>query len=253
MEYSIKKLSEIAGVSTRTLRYYDEIGLLKPARVSSSGYRIYGKKQVDILQQILFYKELGISLDEIKEIIQNPNFDRINALKEHKIKLLEKRKQIDMLLDNVERTLLSVDGGCKMFDKEKFKGFKKSVIDENEKKYGKEIRSKYGDETIDKSNEKFMKMSEEEYNEAEALAKEIIEQLIEAKKIGDPSSKEAKALAELHKKCLCIYWDKYSKEAHVGVAQMYVYDERFKEYYDKHGDGLAEFLRDAIVEYTRDR
>ena len=142
MEYSIKKLSEIAGVSTRTLRYYDEIGLLKPARVSSSGYRIYGKKQVDILQQILFYKELGISLDEIKEIIQNPNFDRINALKEHKIKLLEKRKQIDMLLD---------------------------------------------------------------------------------------------------------------KEAHAGVAQMYVYDERFKEYYDKHGDGLAEFLRDAIVEYTRDR
>ena len=109
MEYSIKKLSEIAGVSTRTLRYYDEIGLLKPARVSSSGYRIYGKKQVDILQQILFYKELGMSLDEIKEIIQNPNFDRINALKEHKIKLLEKRKQIDMLLDNVERTLLSVD------------------------------------------------------------------------------------------------------------------------------------------------
>ena len=122
MEYSIKKLSEIAGVSTRTLRYYDEIGLLKPARVSSSGYRIYGKKQVDILQQILFYKELGMSLDEIKEIIQNPNFDRINALKEHKIKLLEKRKQIDMLLDNVERTLLSVDGGCKMSDKEKFKG-----------------------------------------------------------------------------------------------------------------------------------
>ena len=117
---------------------------------------------MDILQQILFYKELGMSLDEIKEIIQNPNFDRINALKEHKIKLLEKRKQIDMLLDNVERTLLSVDGGCKMSDKEKFKGFKKSVIDENEKKYGKEIRSKYGDETIDKSNEKFMKMSEEE-------------------------------------------------------------------------------------------
>ena len=72
-------------------------------------------------------------------------------------------------------------------------------------------------------------------------------------KIGDPSSKEAKALAELHKKWLCIYWDKYSKEAHAGVAQMYVCDERFKEYYDKHGEGLAEFLRDAIVEYTRDR
>lgn len=82
------------------------------------------------------------------------------------------------------------------------------------------------------------------------LIKEIIEQLIAAKKIGDPSSKEAQALAELHKKWLSIYWDKYSKEAHAGVAQMYVCDERFKEYYDKHGEGLAEFLRDAIVEYT---
>ena len=133
MEYSIKKLSEIAGVSTRTLRYYDEIGLLKPARVSSSGYRIYGKKQVDILQQILFYKELGMSLDEIKEIIQNPNFDRINALKEHKIELLEKRKQIDMLLDNVERTLLSVDGGCKMSDKEKTELLKRIDNRETEK------------------------------------------------------------------------------------------------------------------------
>ena len=128
MEYSIKKLSEIAGVSTRTLRYYDEIGLLKPARVSSSGYRIYGKKQVDILQQILFYKELGMSLDEIKEIIQNPNFDRINALKEHKIKLLEKRKQIDMLLDNVERTLLSVYLDCNLKNKKKIKLFNKNVI-----------------------------------------------------------------------------------------------------------------------------
>ena len=107
-------------------------------------------------------------------------------------------------------------------------------LEEARNSYGKEIRSKYGDETIDKSNEKFMKMSEEEYNEADALAKEIIEQLIAAKKIGDPSSKEAQALAELHKKWLSIYWDKYSKEAHAGVAQMYVCDERFKEYYDKH-------------------
>lgn len=250
LEYSIKELSEIAGVSTRTLRYYDEINLLKPKRISSSGYRIYSEKQIDILQQILFYKELGMSLDKIKEILQNPNFDKVNALKMHKIKLLEKKKQIDMLLNNVEKTLLSLVGGIKMSDKEKFEGFKKQYIDENEKKYGKEIRSKYGDDTIDKSNKKLKDMSQEEFSEVELLAKEIISTLIEAKKTNDPASELAQYVANLHRKWLSFYWEKYTKEAHAGVAQMYVYDDRFKEYYDKHGEGLAEFLRDAILVYT---
>lgn len=250
MEYSIKKLSQIAGVSTRTLRYYDEINLLKPARINSSGYRIYGAKEVDRLQQILFYKELGLNLDHIKEIINNPKFDKISALKEHKLKLLEKKKQIDMLLENVSKTLLAVEGEIIMDDKEKFAGFKRDAIEKNEKKYGKEIRQKYGDEVIDKSNEKFNNMTEEQYNEVEALAAQIIETLKNAMKTNDPSSDLAQEAAELHKKWLCYYWEKYSKEAHAGVAQMYVYDERFKEYYDKHQDGMAEFLRDAILIYT---
>ena len=250
MEYSIKKLSQIAGVSTRTLRYYDEINLLKPARINSSGYRIYGAKEVDRLQQILFYKELGLNLDHIKEIINNPKFDKISALKEHKLKLLEKKKQIDMLLENVSKTLLAVEGEIIMDDKEKFAGFKRDAIEKNEKKYGKEIRQKYGDEVIDKSNQKFNNMTEEQYNEVEALAAQIIETLKNAMKTNDPSSHLAQEAAELHKKWLCYYWEKYSKEAHAGVAQMYVYDERFKEYYDKHQDGMAEFLRDAILIYT---
>lgn len=250
MEYSIKKLSQIAGVSTRTLRYYDEINLLKPARINSSGYRIYGAKEVDRLQQILFYKELGLNLDHIKEIINNPKFDKISALKEHKLKLLEKKKQIDMLLENVSKTLLAVEGEIIMDDKEKFAGFKRDAIEKNEKKYGKEIRQKYSDEVIDKSNEKFNNMTEEQYNEVEALAAQIIETLKNAMKTNDPSSDLAQEAAELHKKWLCYYWEKYSKEAHAGVAQMYVYDERFKEYYDKHQDGMAEFLRDAILIYT---
>ncbi len=250
MEYSIKKLSQIAGVSTRTLRYYDEINLLKPARINSSGYRIYGAKEVDRLQQILFYKELGLNLDHIKEIINNPKFDKISALKEHKLKLLEKKKQIDMLLENVSKTLLAVEGEIIMDDKEKFAGFKRDAIEKNEKKYGKEIRQKYGDEVIDKSNEKFNNMTEEQYNEVEALAAQIIETLKNAMKTNDPSSDLAQEAAELHKKWLCYYWEKYSKDAHAGVAQMYVYDERFKEYYDKHQDGMAEFLRDAILIYT---
>jgi len=90
MEYTVQKLGRLAGISTRTLRYYDEIGILKPARINSSGYRIYGKEEVDRLQQILFYRELGVSLDSIKNIITSPSFNGVEALREHREKLLEK-------------------------------------------------------------------------------------------------------------------------------------------------------------------
>ena len=93
MEYTVQNLGQIAGVSTRTLRYYDEIGILKPARINSSGYRIYGQKEVNRLQQILFYKELGVSLESIKDVITAPAFDEVTALQEHREKLLEKREQ----------------------------------------------------------------------------------------------------------------------------------------------------------------
>ena len=91
MEYTVQKLGLMAGISTRTLRYYDEIGILKPARINSSGYRIYGQAEVDKLQQILFYRELGVSLENIKDIVNDPSFDCLKALGEHREKLIEKK------------------------------------------------------------------------------------------------------------------------------------------------------------------
>lgn len=250
MEYTVQKLSKLAGVSTRTLRYYDEIGILKPARINSSGYRIYGEEEIDILQQILFYKELGINLDAIKSILEDPSFNKLTSLKDHHSKLLEKRKQLDLLITNVEQTIASVKGDVKMANKEKFKGFKQKMIDDNEKKYGKEIREKYGNDTIDKSNKLFANMSEDDYNKFTFLSEEINKTLLEAFKTNDPSSELAQKVANMHKEWLLYTWPKYSKEAHAGLAQMYVDDERFKAYYDKEQDGLAEFLRDSILAFT---
>lgn len=101
VEYTIRKLGQLAGVSTRTLRYYDEVGLLKPARINSSGYRIYNQNQVDLLQQILFYRELGVSLEEIKKILSSPSFNKLEALKEHREKLITQREQLDLLITTV--------------------------------------------------------------------------------------------------------------------------------------------------------
>lgn len=250
MEYTVKKLGSLAGVSTRTLRYYDEIGILKPARINTSGYRIYGQAEVDKLQQILFYRELGVSLDAIKDIVINPNFDETNALLEHREKLLAKREQLDILIANVEKTITFNEGSIKMSDKEKFEGFKKKIIDDNEKKYGAEVRARYGDDTVNASNKKLKNMTEEQYAKLEALGNSVIETLNRAYTTGDPSGELAQKAAKLHHQWLCYTWDGYTKEAHAGLAEMYVGDARFKAYYDKTKPGTAEFLRDAILIYT---
>ena len=250
MEYSIKALSEMAGISTRTLRYYDEIELLKPAKISESGYRVYTDKEVDLLQQILFYKELGLDLKTIKKILISPSFNIIEALYTHKKRLLEKRAQIDLLINNVEKTIESTERGYKMANKDKFEGFKKELINKNEEKYGAEIREKYGDDVVDKSNAKMMGMSEEKYEEFKQLEKEIIDTLNLAMDSGNPKGELAMKACELHKKWLGYTWSFYSKEAHRNLGEMYVQDERFKKYYDDNRAGMAEFLRDALVEFT---
>ena len=250
MEYTVQKLSKLAGVSPRTLRYYDEIGILKPARINSSGYRIYGQKEIDQLQQILFYRELGIDLNSIKEIVTAPSFDGARALREHREKLFEKRTQLELLIVNVEKTIALTEGRVKMNDKEKFEGFKQKMINDNEKKYGKEIREKYGEDKVNSSNQKVMNMTQKDHDAVTKLAKEVIDTLEEAFKTGDPASELAQKAADLHKQWLTYYWDTYTTEAHAGLAQMYVDDERFTAYYDKNQPGMAAFLRDAVVIYT---
>ena len=100
MEYSVSNLAKLSGVSTRTLRYYDQIGLLRPLRQSANGYRIYGQGEVDRLQQILFYRELGVSLEEIGAILDAPGYDREAALAGHLSALMEKKKQLELLIGN---------------------------------------------------------------------------------------------------------------------------------------------------------
>ncbi|MEN2465082.1 MerR family transcriptional regulator [Ornithinibacillus sp. JPR2-1] len=249
MEYTVNKLARISGVSGRTLRYYDQIGLLKPARINSSGYRIYGQEEVDLLQQILFYRELDVSLEDIMEIIQQPDFNRKEALKNHHEKLKQKRARLDQVMATVEKTIASMEGGLPMQDNEKFAGLKEKLMEENEKKYGKEIREKYGNDIVEASNTKLRGMTQGDYQAMTELGEEIMNLLKEAYKTGDPASEKAQQLAEKHKQWLLYSWTNYSKEAHAGLAEMYVADERFTAYYDTAIKGGTQFLRDAIMIY----
>lgn len=251
MEYTIKKLGALAGVTTRTLRFYDEIGLLKPSRMNSSGYRIYGAVEVDRLQQILLHRAMGLSLDQIKSLLEDPNFDSLSALKNHQNQLLLKKQELEHILANVEKTIAAKEGRAIMSDRKKFEGLKQRMLDENEQKYGNEIRENYGKETVERSNHKFKNMTEEQFNEVNQLASDIQEKLAEAFREGNPGSPLAQEVADLHRQWLSYYWDGYTKEAHAGLAQMYVDDPRFTSYYDKEHPGTAVFLRDAILIYTQ--
>jgi len=250
MEYTIQRLAGMAGVSTRTLRFYDEKDLLKPARINDSGYRIYGTREVDRLQQIMFFRELGMELDNIKEIIDAADFDGVRALQAHLAKLIDKRHQIDLLIVNVEKTIAQKEGKISMTDQEKFEGFKQKMIEENENKYGTEIREKYGEDQVKASYQKFKNMTSGQYAEFEKLGATLEATLSEAFKTGDPAGALAQKAADLHRQWLNYTWGSYSKEAHAGLAQMYVDDARFTAHYDKEQPGTAQFLRDAILIYT---
>lgn len=247
MEYSIRQLSELSGVSARTLRYYDQINLLKPRRISEAGYRYYGEYEVDTLQQILFYKNRGFHLSTIAEILYNKDFNRLSAMEEHLKELEYQQRNTADMIDTVKQTIAAIKGECLMADYEKFQVFKKNMITKNEEMYGKEIREAYGDEDINKSNQKMLHMTEEEYQQFRTLEEEIINKLEQAVKKGeDPQKEEGKQLAKLHKQWISMVWSSYSAQAHKGVAKMYTMDERFKKYYDRKENGCAEFLQKAI-------
>ena len=251
MEYTVKALAELAGVTPRTLRWYDQKGLLKPRRTTEAGYRLYGPEEVNRLQAILFYKELGLELEAVREILDAPGFDRLAALQSHLTELEARRRRLDALILTVEKTIDEAKGGTQMSDKEKFEAFKRRAVEANEERYGKEIREKYGDAEVDRANASVLALTKEEYQQWEALGEEILSALAAAVRAKEaPAGPEGRRIAELHRRWLSYTWAKYTPQAHRGVAELYTADQRFTVYYDKEVPGCAVFLRDAVRAYT---
>lgn len=247
MEYNISQLSKLSGVSARTLRYYDEINLLHPLRTNEAGYRFYGDKEVNLLQQILFYRERGLSLEKIRFILYDENFDMLKALNEHLTELENRRERLSKLIDTVKDTIASVKGEFIMCDSEKFEAFKKDVVDQYEKLYGEEAREKYGDSEVDMAVNKVLSLSKEDYEKFQTLGKKVMEALKAAViSKASPESETGRSVASLHKEWLGYSWKDYTEQKHKGVVSLYVQDERFKKYYDREQNGCADFLLAAV-------
>jgi DNA-binding transcriptional MerR regulator len=187
MEYSIQQLASLAGISTRTLRFYDQSGLLLPSRVASTGYRIYDASSVDRLQLILLYRELDFNLDAIRQILAQSGFNPLTALREQRQTIALRKAQFERMIETIDRTIEAQEGGVPMSDQAKFEGIKNKLIADNEARYGAEVRERYGEQAVDQSNAKLKGMSQVQFDQANQLASQIIETLLAAMDAGDPA------------------------------------------------------------------
>lgn len=248
--YSIQAFSKLTGVTSRTLRYYDEIGLLKPKKMSLAGYRIYGEAEVERMQHILFFRRLGVPLKEIRAVLQDEQINYLDLLKEHQAALQQKQEELRALLELVEQSINEKEGESKMNHQEKFEAFKRNKLNENEEKYGKEIREKYGEEVINQSNQAILGMSEDAYQKQQEREEALLTLLKNSPEMTIPSS-EAQKIFGLHKEWITQAWGKYSSQSHKGVAYLYLMNPEFTQYYDeKTYVGGAEKLQQIINYYA---
>ncbi len=235
----VKEVADLVGISVRTLHHYHEIGLLVPETITDSGYRLYSDHNLEMLQQILFFRELGFPLKKIKEIIGSPSFDQQEALAIHYKMLVEKRERLDKMINTVRRTIQHVKGEIEMTNKEKFSGF-----DFSQNPYEEEARQRWGDEKVDQANKVakgFTKIDQEQFNQ-------IYRDLAAIRHL-EPNSTEAQVKIKEWFDYLNKFGE-YSLEAFKNLGQMYVDDERFTNNIDKFGEGLAMFMRDAMTIYA---
>lgn len=252
MEYSIHDLSKLSGVSTRTLRWYDEIDLLKPGRVADSGYRYYGPAQVDRLQAILTYRALGVELARIRDCLDAPSFDRLALLRQHLTALYAQKARLESMIGSVEQTIRREERKEPMKDEAKFAALKEQVVEENEAAYGQEARKRYGNQSVDAANKTLLGMTAAQYETWTALDAELRQRLENAVDAGhSPASEEGKALCELHRRWLTMTDKTLTAAKQKGIAELYVLDDRFTAYYDRKVPGCAQFLRNAVATWAQ--
>ncbi len=251
MEYAIQELAALAGVTARTLRWYDRTGLLRPSRVAAGGRRWYDDAAVDRLQQILFYRVLGVDLARIKAILDDPAFDRLDALRSHLAGLEAEQRRVALLIRTVQETIAAAEREEPMEDERKFEAFKQRAVEENETRYGAELRAAYGDTEVDQGHARVLALTAEQYRLWKELDGVLRSRLEEAVTRGaDPAGEAGQEIMLLHKRWLSLAGQPYDPARHRGLAMLYTEDARFTAYYDRTTAGCAGFLRRAVLAWV---
>ena len=245
--YTVHQLAKLAGVSVRTLHYYDQIGLLKPSSLGGNGYRHYEEEALLKLQQILFYRELELSLEKIKALVGRPDFDVLTALRSHKNTLQGRNLRLKRLLQTVDNTIDKLKGNESMNAKGLFEGFS----DEEQEKYAREAEQMYDPETVRASNRKWKAYPFAEKEHILAEGKAIYIELVAAMPKGAGSAEAQALIARWHKN-MQHFWNPNDAQL-MSLANGYNEDPRFRANFDKMHPELAGFLREAVKGYVGDR
>jgi DNA-binding transcriptional MerR regulator len=239
----IAQVAKKTGVTSRTLRHYDAIGLLPPADTAADGRRYYGEKELLRLQHILILKELGVDLATTARVLDAAPDHAVGLLKDHLTALTKERDRFARLAATVSRTIDHLEEGTAMTTDEMFEGFKHA-------QYEPEARERWGDAAVDSSNANWERMGAEGKRRHMEIDREIVEALGAAARIHlAPESAEVQDVAARHYEWVAKIWTP-SAEAYVSLTQMYVDDERFRSHYDEITPGAAALLRDAAAVYA---
>ncbi len=248
-QYTVSQMAQVSGVSVRALHHYDEIGLLRPAHLGANGYRYYGRSELLRLQQILFHRELGFGLEEIRALLDDPKFDRVAALAAHRGRLASEADRFGQLIATIDRTIAQLNGEQAMADKDLYQGFSA----QKQAQFEREIVDKFGErgrEKIEESKRNFAAMSKEDVAAQKAENDAINLAFAAAMAAGAaPESERAQALAARHYAWVCKAW-KPNRAAYIGMGEMYVSHPEFRAGYDAVRPGLAEYLAAAMRVYA---
>jgi MerR family transcriptional regulator, thiopeptide resistance regulator len=243
VSYSVGQVAGSAGVTIRTLHHYDEIRLLSPSGRSAAGYRIYGEADLERLQRILFYRELGFTLDKIAAIMDDPRTDAVGHLRRQRGLLIERIERLRTMVAAIDHEMEAQKMGIQLTPEERFEVFgdfrPEDYAEEAEQRWG-------GTEAYRQSQRRVAAYTKEDWQRIKAEEEEVRANLAAAFAAGlAPESDEAMAAAEAHRQHISRWFYECSYDIHRGLTDMYVNDDRFRAHYDALAPGLAQFIRES--------
>jgi MerR family transcriptional regulator, thiopeptide resistance regulator len=246
--YTVKRLSELAGITIRTLHYYDEIDLLKPSRVGANGYRHYDENALLRLQQILFYREMGMELMEIKEILDSPDFDLLAALRSHRTALEEKLSRLQKLVHTVDETIRHIAGEIDMSDKQFFEAFS----EEQQEEYTRLAWLEYGPDLVNESVRRWKSYTKAQQQAILAEAGQIYTEIAQAMESElSPQSVEVQAILQRWHENLRYFYEP-TLDVLRGLGEHYNAHPEFNANFAKLHADLPAYLQEAITQYVDD-
>lgn len=251
MAYTVKQLAQLSGVSVRTLHWYDEKGLLKPDHLGANGYRYYEEEQLLMLQQILFFRELGFALNDIQDLLAQDAFDKVKALQSHKQILSKEINRKQALLETIDQTILRLRGKIVMSNKALFKGFDPARQEEYEqylvKEYGLEAETR-----LKESRRRTAKWDKDEWDEVKSTGDAIHKALAEAIERGmEPESDAVQAIIEQHFQFQNRFYE-VTKGVYIGLTELYSGHPDFKKFFDVYHPDMIDYLSRAMRYYAEE-